>query len=49
MILVLFESTVLLEYVDEVHPPSLQPKDPLTKALNQGYYSLASDILGGLG
>ena len=32
---VLFESTVIQEYVDEVTPPSIQPADPLVKAKNR--------------
>ncbi len=42
---VLFESSVIQEYVDEVTPPSLQPEDALIKAKNRAWISFGSDIL----
>lgn len=42
---VLFESSVIQEYVDEITPPSLQPGDPLIKAKNRAWISFGSDIL----
>jgi len=42
---VLFESAVIMEYLDEVNPPSLQPSDPLTKAQNRAWVEFGSDLL----
>lgn len=42
---VLFESSVIQEYVDEVTPPSLHPTDPLIKAKNRAWMSFGGDIL----
>ena len=42
---VLFESSVIQEYVDEITPPSLQPKDALVKAKNRAWIQFGSDIL----
>ena len=42
---VLFESSVIQEYVDEVTPPSLQPEDPLVKAKNRAWISFGGDII----
>ena len=42
---VLFESSVIQEYVDETTPPSLQPIDPLVKAKNRAWISFGGDIL----
>ena len=42
---VLFESSVIQEYVDEITPPSLQPKDVLVKAKNRAWISFGGDIL----
>lgn len=42
---VLFESSVIQEYVDEITPPSLQPADPLIKAKSRAWISFGSDIL----
>ncbi|BCN93468.1 glutathione S-transferase [Thiomicrorhabdus immobilis] len=42
---VLFESSVIQEYVDEITPPSLQPSDPLVKAKNRAWISFGGDIL----
>lgn len=42
---VLFESSVIQEYVDEVTPPSLQPNDVLVKAKNRAWISFGGEIL----
>jgi len=42
---VLFESSVIQEYVDEVTPPSLQPVDPLIKAKNRAWINFGGDII----
>ena len=42
---VLFESSVIQEYVDEITPPSLHPVDPLIKAKNRAWINFGSDIL----
>lgn len=42
---VLFESAVIMEYLDEVNPPSLQPADPLVKAQNRAWVEVCSDLL----
>lgn len=40
----LFESAVICEYLDEVHPPSLHPADPLVKAVNRGWIEFSSEL-----
>lgn len=42
---VLFESAVIMEYLDEVNPPSLHPADPLCKAVNRAWTEFASVLL----
>jgi len=42
---VLFESAVINEYLDEIHPPSLLPNDPLKKAHNRAWIEFASHLL----
>ncbi len=42
----LFESVVILEYVDEVYPPSLHPADPLAKAQHRAWVEFCSELLG---
>ena len=42
---VLFESAVINEYLDEVNPPSLHPKDPLKKAQNRSWIEYGSNLL----
>jgi glutathione S-transferase len=44
---VLFESAVIMEYLDEVNPPSLHPADPLQKAQNRAWNEFASTLLEG--
>jgi glutathione S-transferase len=41
---VLFESAVILEYLDEVAPPSFHPSDPLQKALNRAWIEFSSEL-----
>jgi glutathione S-transferase len=42
---VLFESSVIVEYLDEVHPPSLHPADPLQKAQNRSWIEFGNECL----
>ena len=42
----LFESAVILEYLDEVYPPSLHPADPLLKAQHRAWIEFCSELLG---
>lgn len=42
---VLFESAVIMEYLDEVNPPSLQLADPLAKAQNRAWVEFCSELL----
>jgi len=42
---VLFESAVINEYLNEVTPPSLHPKDPLVKAKHRSWTEFASSLL----
>lgn len=42
---VLFESAVINEYLDEISPPSLQPTDPLQRALNRAWIEFGSACL----
>ncbi len=42
---VVFESAVINEYVDEIHPPSLHPADPLEKAVNRAWIEFGSDLI----
>lgn len=41
----LFESAVILEYVDEVYPPSLHPADPLQKAQHRAWIEFCSELI----
>lgn len=41
---VLFESAVIMEYLDEVNPPSLHPADPLRKAHNRAWIEFSSSL-----
>ena len=36
----LFESAVILEYLDETHAPRLHPDDPLDRALDRSWFSV---------
>jgi len=42
---VLFESSVIVEYLDEVHAPALHPSDPLTKARNRAWIEFGNDCM----
>jgi glutathione S-transferase len=42
---VVFESAVIMEYLDEVYPPSLHPAEPLRKAHNRAWIEFASTLL----
>ncbi len=42
---VLFESSVIVEYLDEVNPPSLHPDDPLRKAQNRSWIEFGNECL----
>ena len=44
---VLFESAVIMEYLDEVNPPSLHPAAPLRKAKNRAWIEFASALFMG--
>ncbi len=41
----LFESSVIVEYLDEVNPPSLHPADPLKKAQNRSWIEFGNECL----
>jgi glutathione S-transferase len=43
---VLFESTVILEYLDETHEPQLHCADPLKKARDRAWFSVADAATG---
>jgi len=45
---VLFESAAICEYLDEVHPPSLHPAEPLQRAVNRGWFAAADKLFGSL-
>jgi len=45
---VLFESMVICEYLDEVNPPSLHPGPPLRKAENRAWIEFSSELFGDL-
>ncbi len=41
---VLFESAVIVEYLDEVYAPFMQPKDPLARAKQRAYTEFANQL-----
>lgn len=43
---VLFESTVIAEYLEETQPGALHPADPLAKARHRGWMEFGSAVLG---
>jgi glutathione S-transferase len=43
---ILFESSVIQEYVDEITPPSLHPVDPLVKAKNRAWIAFGGELMG---
>jgi glutathione S-transferase len=45
---VLFESAVICEYLDEVHPPPLHPAEPLQKAVNRAWVEFSSELFAAL-
>lgn len=45
---VLFESSVIAEYIDEISPPSLHPTDPLLKSENKALFIFAGEIIGAI-
>jgi glutathione S-transferase len=42
---VLFESLVICEYLDETHPPSLHPAEPLPRAVNRAWGEFSGELL----
>jgi glutathione S-transferase len=42
---VLFESAVILDYLDEVYPPRLHPQDPLLRAQHKAWIEYGSNLL----
>lgn len=42
---VLFESAVIVEYLEETHAPALHPSDPLVKAQHRAWMEFGSSIL----
>lgn len=40
-----FESAVIMEYIDEISPPSLHPADPLQRALNRAWMKFGEELL----
>lgn len=42
---VLFESSVINEYLDETYPPRLLPQEPLVRAKHRGWIEFASSLL----
>lgn len=42
----LFESAVINEYLDEVYPPAMQPRDPLQRARNRAWTAFCDSLLG---
>ncbi len=45
---VIFESTEILEYLEETQPRPLHPSDPLRRARHRGFIEMASVILNGI-
>jgi len=43
---VLFESQVIAEYLDETHPPSLHPSDPLERAQHRAWIEFSNALSG---
>lgn len=41
----LFESAVIMEYIDEIKLPSLHPTDPLQRALNRAWMKFGEELL----
>lgn len=45
---VLFESSIISEYIDEVYPPSIHPEDPLRKAQIRAWVEYTSPLYSGI-
>lgn len=45
---VLFESAVILEYLEETQPHPLHPQDPLARARHRAWIEFGSALLGGI-
>ncbi len=45
---VLFESNVILEYLEETQPHPLHPADPLARARHRAWNEFGSALLGGI-
>ncbi len=43
----IFESAVIVEYLDETHPPHIVPRDPLERARQRAWVEVANDLLAG--
>jgi len=43
-----FESSVIMEYIDEVSPPSLHPAEPLQRALNRAWMKFGEELISSL-
>ena len=41
-----FESAVILEYLEETQPPPMHPSDPLTRAEHRAWIEFGSSVLG---
>lgn len=46
---VLFESAVIVDYLDETTPHPLHPRDPLAKAMHRSWVEFASAVLSDIG
>ena len=45
---VLFESTAILEYLDETVEPRLHPADPIARARDRAWFSIADELFGAI-
>jgi glutathione S-transferase len=45
----IFESAVILEYLEETSSPPLHPADPLLRARHRGWIEFGSQVLNGIG
>jgi glutathione S-transferase len=45
----IFESAVILEYLEETSPPALHPARPLQRARHRGWIEFGSQVLNGIG
>src|SRR3954447_18316940 len=45
----IFESAVILEYLEEATPSPLHPADPLQRARHRGWIEFGSQVLNGIG